>query len=119
SRRVTAPTHALVESWIRERAAPGQVILLEGGWLDLGGVPATIRRVPVLRDVLEQGAESLRGCDLLVVPEPNFGHRTLQRLFFLERFQASGAFGGNLGFDYQVYAVPPQEGRCVGQRSRR
>jgi len=37
---------------------------------------------------------------------PWFGHATLRRLGFLQRRQASRAFGGSRAYDYDVYAIP-------------
>jgi hypothetical protein len=106
SRRLTPQTHELTEAWIREHATPGMVVLLGQGWLDLSQTQIVPRRVPNLRATLDKGIEQLGGCDWVVVPEPVFGHPLLRQLGFLRRFDADQSFGGNLGIDYEVYAVP-------------
>ena len=73
---------------------------------DLTGANGTIRRVPNLAVVLDAGLEQLSGVDWVIVPEINFGHPTLKRLGFVQRFHAEQSFAGNLGYDYEVYAVP-------------
>ncbi len=45
SRRVTPPTLVQAERWIEANAAPGDVVLLENGWLDLSGTALQPRRV--------------------------------------------------------------------------
>ncbi len=114
SRRVTTPTHALVEAWIRQNAAAGSAVLLGRGWLDVRGARFTAQRVANLRATLDAGIEQVAGCDFVIVPEPVFGHSTLRHLMLAERFQARYSFGGNLGMDYEVYSVPdiPIEGVC-------
>jgi 4-amino-4-deoxy-L-arabinose transferase-like glycosyltransferase len=106
SRRLTPQTHELTEAWIREHATPGTVVLLGQGWLDLSRAQIVARRVPNLRATLDKGIEELGGCDWVVVPEPVFGHPLLRQLGFLQRFESDQSFGGNLGIDYEVYAVP-------------
>jgi len=106
SRRISRPTHDLAETWIREHADPGTVVLLGQGWLDLGETQLTTRRVPNLKVALDGGVEQLGGCDWIVIPEPLFDHPALRQLIFLQRFESDRAFGGNLGLDYEVYAVP-------------
>ena len=113
SRRVTRPTHTLVEAWIAEHASPGSVVLLGHGWLDLSGSKLVIRRVH-LDTVLDGGIEQLAGSDWVVVPEPYFGKPTLRRLGFVQRFHAEQSFGGNVGYDYDVYAVPKMPGHVPG-----
>lgn len=113
SRRVTRPTHTLVEAWIAEHASPGSVVLLGHGWLDLSGSKLVIRRVQ-LDTVLDGGIEQLAGSDWVVVPEPYFGKPTLRRLGFVRRFHAEQSFGGNVGYDYEVYAVPKMPGHAPG-----
>jgi 4-amino-4-deoxy-L-arabinose transferase-like glycosyltransferase len=106
SRRVTSPTHTLVERWFEQHAAPQSVVILETGWLDLQRSDVIVRRVPELKALLDGGPSQLAGAQWVVVPEPNFGHPTLGRLGLVQRFHSSQAFGGNVGYDYEVYAVP-------------
>jgi hypothetical protein len=110
SRRVTRPTHALVERWFEQHAAPQSVVILETGWLDLHRSDVTVRRVPELKALLDGGPGQLAGAQWVVVPEPLFGHPTLGRLGLVQRFHAGQAFGGNVGYDYEVYAVPRMPG---------
>lgn len=106
SRRVARPTHELTEAWIRERAPAGTVVLLERAWLDLSNTKVVTRRVADLSAALDGSIEQLGGCDWVVVPEPVFGHPALRQFGFLQRFYADRSFGGNLGLDFEVYAVP-------------
>ncbi len=120
SRRLTPQTHELTEAWIREHATSGTVVLLGRGWLDLSQTQIMTRRVPDLRDTLDKGIEQLGGCDWVVVPETVFGHPHLRQLGFLMRFNADRSFGGNLGLDYEVYAVPAlTSGTICGNGSAR
>lgn len=108
SRRVTTPTHTQVERWIEEKVAPGTIVLLGNGWLALPRTLFDVRRVEDLTVPLDGGVETLAatGADLVVVPEPWFGHPTLKRLGFLQRFHASRRFGGRQGYDYEIYVIP-------------
>ena len=106
SRRLHQPTHALAEAWIREHAAPGDVVLLGVQWLDLRGTGLVARRVEDLGVALDGGMAQLAGCKWVVVPEPYFGHATLRRLGFVQRFHAEQGFGGRVGYDFEIYAVP-------------
>ena len=106
SRRVTRPTHELTEQWIQEHATSETVVLLERGWLDLSQTRVDTRRVADLRAALDGGLDQLGGCDWVVVPEPVFGHQALRQFGFLQRFYADRSFGGNLGLDFEIYAVP-------------
>jgi 4-amino-4-deoxy-L-arabinose transferase-like glycosyltransferase len=105
SRRVTRPTHTLVEAWLEAHVPPGNVVVLDVHWLDLSGSQFVVRRVE-LDTVLHGGIEGLAGSDWVVVPEPYFGNPMLRRLGFVQRFHAEQSFGGNVGYDYEVYAVP-------------
>jgi hypothetical protein len=105
SRRVTSPTHRLVEAWLEEHVPPGNVVILGVHWLDLSGNRFIIRRVEL--DTLFHGEiEGLAGSNWVVVPEPYFGNPMLRRLGFVQRFHADQSFGGRVGYDYEVYAVP-------------
>jgi 4-amino-4-deoxy-L-arabinose transferase-like glycosyltransferase len=106
SRHVTTPTHTLVEAFLLSHAPPGQVVVLENHWLDLRDVPVVVNRVPDLARFLDAGLEGFGGVDWIVVPEPNFGHPALKRLGLVRRFHAGQSFGGNVGYDYEVYGVP-------------
>lgn len=108
SRRVTPPTHTRVERWIEAHATPGTVVLLGHGWLTLPRPMIETRRVADLSVPLDGGIGALAatGADWVVVPEPWFGHPALKRLGFLQRVHASRGFGGALGYDYEVYAIP-------------
>ena len=68
--------------------------------------PMEVRRVADLRGTLDTGIEALAGSQWLVVPEPVFGHPTLRRLGLVAQIRASLGFGGHLGYDYEIYAVP-------------
>ena len=105
SRRVTPPTHIAAEIWILKNVPAGDVILLGNEWLSLPS-SHTVKRVPDLQAVLDGGMKALAGFDWVVVPELYFGHPTLRQLRFAQRFDASQTFGGRVGFDFQVYAVP-------------
>ncbi|HTI36690.1 MAG TPA: glycosyltransferase family 39 protein [Vicinamibacterales bacterium] len=106
SRRAGTPTQTLAERWLAQHVQQGQVVLTEYGWLDLGGLPTPARRVPDLRALLDGGVAACRGATWVVVPEPDFGHATLASLALVKRFHASSGFGGNTGFDYEIYRVP-------------
>jgi len=107
SRRLTPTTAAMLESWLAKRVVPGQVVLAENGWLDLGGAPFRVMRVPDLHWALGAGRQALGAADLVVVPEPNFADPGLAGLPLVGTITATQrAFGGHLGFDYRVYAVP-------------
>ncbi|MEO7275770.1 MAG: glycosyltransferase family 39 protein [Vicinamibacterales bacterium] len=106
SRRLTTPTHTRVEHWVRDHTGPDAVVLIEQHWLDLRDSPAAVRRVPELSPLLDAGVAAFAGTNWVIVPEPNFGHPTLKRLGFVERFHADTGFGGSVGYDYEIYAVP-------------
>ena len=106
SRRLTMPTHVRVEHWVRDHATRGTVIVIEDKWLDLSDAPAMVRRIPDLSALLDGGVEPLAGANWVIVPEPNFGHPTLKRLGFVERFHADTGFAGSVGYDYEIYAIP-------------
>jgi hypothetical protein len=113
SRRVTRPTHTLVEAWLEANVPPGSVVVLDVHWLDLSGSQLVIRRVEL--DTLLHGAiEGLAGSDWVVVPEPYFGNPMLRRLGFVQRFHAEQSFGGRVGSDFEVYAVPKIPGHAPG-----
>ncbi len=114
SRRITPPTHVLVESWLRQHVAPGSTVVIEQHWLDLRDVPFTVRRVVDIRALLDNGIEPLAGARWLVVAEPQFGHPALKRLGLVQRFHAGQGFGGSLGYDYEVYAVPELPSSSAG-----
>lgn len=105
SRRVTRPTHTLVEAWLESHAAPGSVVVLDVHFLDLSATKLVTRRVE-LGPLLAAGIEQLAGSDFVVVPEPYFGNPALRRLGFVQRFHAAQSFGGSVGYDFEVYAVP-------------
>ena len=105
SRHLTTPTHIAAETWIEHNVAEGQVVLLGNDWLSL--TPRhVVRRVPNIGAVLDGGIEQLSEYDWIVVPEPYFGNKTLRRLGFAQRFHASQGFGGSVGYDFEIYAVP-------------
>jgi len=106
SRRLATPTHTLAEQWLAAHVRRGQPVLTEEGWLDLGGLPSQVRRVPDLRALLNGGVAACDGAFWVVVPETDFGHPTLARLAFVQRFHAKQGFGGNTGYDYEIYRVP-------------
>jgi hypothetical protein len=106
SRSLRTPTHTLIERWIAGHVQAGSVLVTENKWLELRGLPIEVRRVPDLNATLDGGVDQLAGADWLIVPEPNFGHPTLRRLAFVQRFHAANGFTGNYGYDYEIYAVP-------------
>jgi 4-amino-4-deoxy-L-arabinose transferase-like glycosyltransferase len=107
SQRLTGPTHALVERWLQEHAAPGDVVLLEAHWLNPADSELRIKRVERLPAALAGGLYHLFSHNWIVVPEPYFGHPALRRLSFVQRFHSDqSAFGGNMGYDFEVYASP-------------
>ena len=113
SRRVTPPTHTLVEAWLEAHVPPGNVVVLDVHWLDLSGSQFVVRRVD-LDALLHGDIEGLAGSDWVVVPEIYFGNPMLRRLGFVQRFHSEQSFGGNVGYDYEVYAVPKIPGHAPG-----
>jgi 4-amino-4-deoxy-L-arabinose transferase-like glycosyltransferase len=106
SRRVTPPTHTLVEQWLDAHAAPGSVVASDLHFLNFSHSKLTVRRLD-FETIMPAGAiEQLAGSDWLVVPEPYFGNPMLRRLGFVQRFHAERSFGGHMGYDFEVYAVP-------------
>ena len=107
TQRLTRPTHALVEAWLRENTSPGDVVLLEIHWLKVEESNFRVERVAELPVVLQGGLYRLLANNWVVVPEPYFGNPALRRLSFVRRFHADqSAWGGNLGYDFEVYAAP-------------
>lgn len=107
SRRMAPPTQTIVEEWLRERPAGGRVLLGEG-WLDLKDSALVVRRVRDLGAALGGGLNMLAAHDWIVVPEPFFRHPGLKRLSFVTRVRADQrSFGGNVGYDFEIYAPPP------------
>jgi 4-amino-4-deoxy-L-arabinose transferase-like glycosyltransferase len=112
SRRLAAPTHALAEQWLESHAAPGSIVASDLHFLDFTQSKLKVRRLD-FETMMPAGAiDQLAGADWLVVPEPYFGNPMLRRLGFVQRFHADQSFGGHLGYDYEIYAVPkiPQPG---------
>jgi hypothetical protein len=106
SRRVTAPTHTLAEQWLESHAAPGSTVASDLHFLDFTNSALKVRRLD-FETVMPAGAiDALAGADWLVVPEPYFGNPMLRRLGFVQRFHADRSFGGHMGYDYEIYAVP-------------
>ncbi|HEX5473707.1 MAG TPA: glycosyltransferase family 39 protein [Vicinamibacterales bacterium] len=105
SRRVTPPTHALAEAWLR-RVPKGTVVLAGAQWLDLRSTDLVVRRVPDLGAALQAGGPPIAQANLVVVPEPDFANPGLKSLILVRTFHAKTSFGGNLGYDYRIYAVP-------------
>ena len=106
SRRVTPPTHALAEQWLETHAAPGSTVASDLHFLDFTDSKLKVRRLD-FETVMPAGEiDALAGADWLVVPEPYFGNPMLRRLGFVQRFHADQSFGGHLGYDYEIYAVP-------------
>jgi hypothetical protein len=106
SRRVTPSTHALAEQWLESHAAPGSVVASDLHFLDFTQSKLKVRRLD-FETMMPAGAiDQLVGADWLVVPEPYFGNPMLRRLGFVQRFHADRKFGGHLGYDYEIYAVP-------------
>ena len=115
SRGMTTPTYGLVEAWLRDHAAAGDRVLVEEGWLDLTGTALRPNRVPRLVTVLNGGIYPLYYNDWVVVPEPVMRHAGLERLRLAANFLADPSLGGNIGFDFAVYATPrlPPIGEAV------
>jgi hypothetical protein len=106
SRRFTEPTHARVERWLASRPA-GERVLLGAGWLDLTGTGVVVTRVRDLGAALDGSVYRLAAYDWIVVPEPLFRRPALKALSFTERIRADHwSFGGNIGYDYEIYAPP-------------
>ena len=106
SRRFTEPSHAHVERWLAGRPA-GERVLLGAGWLDLSGTKVVATRVRDLGATLDGSVYRLAAYDWVIVPEPLFGRAALKALSFTERVRADHwSFGGNLGYDYEIYAPP-------------
>jgi 4-amino-4-deoxy-L-arabinose transferase-like glycosyltransferase len=106
SRRLTVPPYARTEARIRELARPGEVVVLEKGWLDLSTSGLTIRRVDDLRKTFDGGLDQFSGANWVIVPKTQFGHPLLKQLGFYERIHADQGFGGSVGYDFEIYAVP-------------
>ena len=106
SRRLTVPPFTRAEARISELAKPGEVVVLEKGWLDLSNSGLTITRVDDLRTTLDGGIDKFAGASWVVVPKTVFGHPALKQLGFYERISADQGFGGSVGYDYEIYAVP-------------
>ena len=107
TQRLTRPTHALVEAWLRDNTSPGDVVLLEVHWLKVEESAFRVKRVAELPVVLQGGLYRLLANNWVVVPEPYFGNAGLRRLSFVRRFHADqSAWGGNMGYDFEVYAAP-------------
>ena len=106
SRRLAAPTHALAEQWLEAHAPAGSVVASDLHFLDFTQSKLQVRRLD-FETMMPAGAiEQLAGADWLVVPEPYFGNPMLRRLGFVQRFHAEQSFGGHLGYDYEIYALP-------------
>lgn len=113
SRRVTPPTHAMAEEWLETHAPPGSVVASDLHFLDFTRSKLTVRRLDFEAMMPAGDLAQLAGADWLVVPEPYFGNPMLRRLGFVQRFHADRSFGGHMGYDYEIYAVPkiPGSGR--------
>ncbi len=81
-------------------------MLLEKGWLDLSASGVTTKRVEDLRKTLDGGLDQFSGASWVVVPKTQFGHPMLKQLGFYERIHADQGFGGSVGYDYEIYAIP-------------
>lgn len=106
SRRVTPPTHAIVEQWLDAHASPGSVVASDLHFLDFSKSKLTVRRLDFETVMPAGDITQLAGADWLVVPEPYFGNPMLRRLGFVQRFHADRSFGGHMGYDFEIYAVP-------------
>lgn len=105
--RFRAPTYALAEAWLRERAQKQDRVLSELGMLDFSGSDVRVVRVPDLAPVLGGGDYELQAYDWIVVPEDHFGDPQLARLNLAGDFTASWTLGGNRGLDFRIYTPPP------------
>ncbi len=106
SRRVTPATHTLAEQWLASHAAPGSVVASDLHFLDFTQSQLKVRRLDLDAVMRAEAIEQFAGADWLVVPEPYFGNPMLRRLGFVQRFHADRTFGGHMGYDYEIYAVP-------------
>jgi hypothetical protein len=117
SRRLSPPTHAVAEQWLETHAAPGSVVASDVYFLNFGDSKLKVRRLD-FETMMPAGAlDQLAGADWLVVPEPYFGNPILRRLGFVQRVHADQGFGGRLGYDFEIYAVPkiPQTHGALNQ----
>jgi 4-amino-4-deoxy-L-arabinose transferase-like glycosyltransferase len=106
NRTLAAPTHVLVEEWLRSHASAGDRVLVAEKWLDLRKAAFQVNRVPSLGPVLGGGTYQLCYNDWVVVPEPDMRRtEALKRLRLVETFRADSSFSGNQGFDFAVYAT--------------
>ena len=105
SRRVNTPTHLRLEAWLAARPA-GERVLAERGWLKVPKDGPRVQRVGDLGKTLESSVHALSAADWIVVPEPLFTHPALKRLSLARRFSANHGFGGNVGYDFNVYTPP-------------
>jgi hypothetical protein len=106
SRRLTPQTQHVLEGWLRQHAQ-GRTVLLENGWLDLEESGVRAVRVPNLTKTLDAPLVDLARYDFVVVPETHFTHPRLRDLYLVHRVRADQhIFGGNTGYDFEVYAVP-------------
>lgn len=106
SRRLTPSTAMVLEDWLRATAPASHVVLVEDDWLDLRDAPFHVLRVRDLRWALHPERLALPAADLIVVPETHFSRAGLERLALVKEVRADRSFGGNLGYDYRVYAAP-------------
>ena len=106
SRRLTPSTFERTIQWIEERTSPGNVVLVEEGWLDFEGATVQVRRVPRLRNVLSGGRYQLFANDWIVVPEPDFDKLDVRRLTLVQEISIEIGFKGNQGFDFRIYSSP-------------
>jgi 4-amino-4-deoxy-L-arabinose transferase-like glycosyltransferase len=104
SRRLTPSTHEVLEAWLQEHVARGEVVLLGAGWLDVSRSSLRVRRVPDLAATLSGSVYQLAASNWIVVPEPYFRNPGLTRLQLVHRVHAhQTAFAGHSGYDYEVY----------------
>jgi hypothetical protein len=66
-----------------------------------------VTRVGDLGTMLDRNIYQLAAYDWVVVPEPLFRRPGLKALSFTQRVSADHwSFGGNVGYDYEIYAPP-------------
>jgi hypothetical protein len=109
SRRLKPQTQQVVAAWLR-RHASGKTVLLEDGWLDLADSDVRTRRVRNLTETLDYPLRELSEYELVLVPETHFAHPRLKEMYLVHRVKSDQrSFGGNMGYDFDVYALPKQK----------
>jgi len=106
TRRLSAPTWALAEQWVRENAAPGDRILLQHGMLEFDRQRYDLNRQSPLVAVIEGGRYELAANDWIVVHEGLLGNDALAAFDAAHRVRLDYTFFGNQGPDFAVFRPP-------------